>query len=98
MTATSKKVTATDCPKLPSYIKLHHDKTRDRWVLLAPERILEPDDTALEIVRLCDGSTSVESIAAQLAKIYSASPSQILGDIIDMLQDLLDKRFLELES
>ena len=89
------KVTAASRPRLPSYVKLHHDKARERWVLLAPERVLEPDDTALEIVRLCDGDTSVADIAERLGKVYKASPEQITGDIIDMLQDLLDKRFLE---
>lgn len=87
---------ATSCPRLPSYIKLHHDKARERWVLLAPERVLEPDETALEIVKLCDGKASVGDIASQLAKKYDAPADQILHDIIVMLQDLFDKRFLEL--
>lgn len=92
------EVLASSCPILPSYVKLHYDKARERWILLAPERILEPDETALEIVRLCDGRTSVESIAEQLGRRYNAPVKQILSDIIDMLQGLLDKRFLELKA
>lgn len=91
-------ITPESRPKLPSYIKLHHDKVRERWILLAPERILEPDDTALEVVRLCDGSLSVRDIAERLGKKYAAPVDQILADVTSMLQDLLDKRFLESEG
>ena len=90
------KMTADACPQLPSYVKLHHDTARERWVLLAPERILETDETALEIVRLCDGKTSVNSMAEHLSKKYDAPAQQILTDITDMLQNLLDRRFLEI--
>lgn len=90
------QVTPQSCPILPTYVKLHNDKARDRWVLLAPERVLEPDDTALEIIRLCDGKTSVTAIAEELGRRYEAPAEQIQGDITAMLQDLLDKRFLEL--
>ena len=31
-------------PYLPAYLKLRHDAGRGRWVLLAPERILMPDE------------------------------------------------------
>ena len=90
------ELTATARPKLPSYVKLHHDKVRDRWVLLAPERLLEPDDTALEVVKLCDGNTSVNDMAEHLGREYDAPVEQIREDITEMLQTLLDKRFLEL--
>lgn len=87
-------LSAEACPSLPAHVKMHHDKARDRWVLLAPERLLEPDDTALEILRLCDGQTSVAQIAEQLAQSYDAPVSQIQPDILAMLQDLSDKGFL----
>ena len=90
-------LTAEHCPQLPSYIKLHHDKVRERWVLLAPERVLEPDDTALEIVHLCDGKTSVNAIVEAMGAKYQAPAEQMLSDIMAMLQDLLDKRFLEVK-
>ncbi len=95
MSSENEKLTAGSCLQLPSYVKLHHDKARERWVLLAPERVLEPDETALEVVKMCDGKTSVGDIASRLASKYDAPADRILSDIIVMLQDLFDKRFLE---
>ncbi len=79
---------------LPRHVKLRHDTVRDRWLLLAPERVLDPDDTALEVVRLLDGKRSVDDVVAELAVKYSAPAEVIRGDVVAMLQDLADKGFL----
>ena len=81
-------------PNLPRHVKLRHDKNRDKWVMLAPERVLVPEETALEILKLCDGERSVGAIADELAEKYSAPRELILKDAIAMLQDLADKGFL----
>jgi pyrroloquinoline quinone biosynthesis protein D len=78
-------------PLIPPYIKLRHDEGRGRWLVLAPERIFEPDDTAVEVLKLCDGQRTVADIANLLAKEYNAPQQEILGDIVAMLQDLADK-------
>ena len=51
-------------PRLPRHVKMRFDKARDRWVVLAPERVLMPDETALEVLQRCDGETSVNAIVA----------------------------------
>ena len=81
---------------LPSHVRLHHDKVRDAWVLLAPERLLTPDETALEILRLCDGKTTVAGISLKLAEEYNAPVDEIQKDVLAMLQDLADKDFMEI--
>ena len=43
-------------PHLPTYLKLRHDAGRGRWILLAPERVLTPDQTAVAVLKLCDGN------------------------------------------
>ena len=78
-------------PKLPQYIKMRHDAARDRWLILAPERVFHPDAIAVAVLQLCDGCRSVEAIARELIEIYSAPPERILADIVVMLQDLADK-------
>jgi pyrroloquinoline quinone biosynthesis protein D len=78
-------------PVMPAYIKLRHDAGRGRWLILAPERIFEPDDTAVEVLKLCDGQRTVADIANALAKEYNAPEKEILVDIVAMLQDLADK-------
>ncbi|MGI8725891.1 MAG: pyrroloquinoline quinone biosynthesis peptide chaperone PqqD [Methyloceanibacter sp.] len=82
-------------PHLPPYLKLRHDAGRGRWVLLAPERILTPDQTAVAVLRLCDGTRTVEDIAATLAKEYAAPVDVILTDVTELLQGLADKGYVK---
>ena len=65
-------------PALPRHIKLRHDPARNRWMLLAPERVLMPDPIALDILHPCDGQRSVAAIAAALAGQYAAPRERIL--------------------
>ncbi len=81
-------------PHLPRHAKLKFDETRRRWVILAPERVLAPDDIAVEVLQLCDGTRSVEALIDQLAAKYTAERGAIATDVIAMLQDLADKGFL----
>lgn len=77
-------------PALRSHVKFRHDPVRERWVLLAPERILTPNEQALEALRLCDGRRTVSEIAAELAREYDAEASIIADDIVLVLQGLAD--------
>jgi pyrroloquinoline quinone biosynthesis protein D len=95
MTGTGKPtrtvIGAASRPALARHIKLRRDAARDRWVLLAPERVLTPDAIAVAVLQLCDGGRSVGAIAAELAHTYNAHKERILGDIIPLLQGLADK-------
>jgi pyrroloquinoline quinone biosynthesis protein D len=81
-------------PVLPRHAKLKFDETRKVWVILAPERVLAPDEISVEVLQLCDGVRSVEAIIDQLAEKYTAERAAIATDVIAMLQDLADKGFL----
>ena len=81
-------------PVLPRHARLKFDETRQRWVILAPERVLAPDEIAVEVLQLCDGVRSVEAMIDQLAGKYAADRGAISTDVIGMLQDLADKGFL----
>ena len=81
-------------PVLPRHAKLKFDETRQVWVILAPERVLAPDEIAVEVLQLCDGVRSVADMADQLAEKYAAPREAIMTDVIAMLQDLADKGFL----
>ncbi len=75
-------------------MRLHFDAARDHWVLLAPERIIETEGPAQEILRRCDGSRTVAEIVDELAAVYAADRDLIAGDVADMLADLMAKRLL----
>lgn len=82
-------------PRLPAYLKLRHDAGRGRWILLAPERVLTPDDTAVAVLKLCDGERTVEDIVQALAKDYSAPAEVIRADVLELLQGLADKGYIK---
>ena len=82
-------------PHMPTYLKLRHDARRDRWILLAPERVLTPDQTAVDVLKLCDGKRTVDEIVAVLAKEYSAPSDVIRADVLDLLQGLADKGYVK---
>jgi pyrroloquinoline quinone biosynthesis protein D len=81
-------------PVLPRHAKLKFDETRQVWVILAPERVLAPDEIAVEVLQLCDGARSVAEIVDLLAEKYAAERAAIATDVVAMLQDLADKGFL----
>ncbi|WP_339647431.1 pyrroloquinoline quinone biosynthesis peptide chaperone PqqD [uncultured Pelagibacterium sp.] len=86
--------TPQSAPRLARGVKLRHDETRDRWVLLVPERVLAPDDIAVEILHLCDGQRTIAQMADTLAEKYAAPADQIASDVIEMIQDLANSGFL----
>ena len=87
-------------PKLPEHprlapgVRLHFDQAREGWVLLAPERVVETEGPASEILRRCDGSRTVAQIVDELASIYNADRTEIAADVTDMLAELVAKRML----
>jgi pyrroloquinoline quinone biosynthesis protein D len=78
-------------PRLARGMKLREDKARAQWVVLGPERMFVPDEIALEIIRLLDGSRSLAAIAEELASRYAAPREEILADITSLLDDLAAK-------
>lgn len=87
-------VTGDTVLALPRHIKLRHDAGRGRWIILAPERVFNPDETAVEVLKLLDGQRSVNAIAETLSQEYQAPLEVVTDDILVMLQDLADKGVL----
>jgi pyrroloquinoline quinone biosynthesis protein D len=83
-----------DRPRLAPGVRLHFDKTREAWVLLGPERVIEAEGPAHEILRRCDGSRTTDQIVDELAVLYAADRSIIADDVNDMLADLVAKRLV----
>lgn len=85
---------AASKPALRRHARMQYDAARDRWIIMAPERVLEPDAIALAVLRLCDGSRTVDAIGEELARTYAADERHIAADVTAMLQDLADKGLL----
>jgi pyrroloquinoline quinone biosynthesis protein D len=83
-------------PKLARGVRLREDSTRGGFVLLAPERVLNASPTAVEVLKRCDGKSSLSAIIDDLAARYSADRDRIGADVDALLSDLVDKRMVEL--
>ena len=87
-------ITASSIPCFPRGTRFRFDATRKAWVILAPERLMMPDEIAVEVLKLVDGIRSVETISGQLATQFGAPQHEVLTDIMGMLQELADDTVL----
>ena len=76
------------------HVRFRFDETRQAWVVLAPERLLLPDEQAVEILQLIVGERGVDSVIDELVRRYEAPREVIASDVVKMLQDLVDKKVL----
>ena len=83
-------------PRLPRGVRLVHNEAQGGWVLLAPERVFKADAIAAEIVKRCNGETTLEAIVNDLAKTFNAPHERVHADVTAMLRGLADKKLLEL--
>ena len=87
-----------DIPALPRGVRLHFDKVRETWVLLAPERAVTLDAIGHAILSEIDGARSFGEITAGLAAKYNAPEAQIIEDSSGFLQALQNRRFLDVRA
>jgi len=78
------------------HIRFRFDEVRKAWIVLAPERLMLPDEQTVEILQLIDGKRGVDGVIDELAGRYDAPRDVIAGDVVKMLQDLVDKKVLRL--
>jgi len=85
-------VTSEDTvPRFRRGVKFRMDTVRDAWVLLAPEKLFLPDETAIEILKMIDGTRSIRSIVDDLAARFAAPRDIIATDVLATLDDLMIK-------
>src|SRR5204863_518995 len=73
-------ITGAAVPRFAPHIRFRFDETRQRWTVLAPERLLLPDEQAVEILQLVDGARSVDQIVDELCRRYEAPRGEVEGD------------------
>jgi pyrroloquinoline quinone biosynthesis protein D len=96
MPETPAAVPDTARPRLAAGVRLHFDTRRQAWMLLAPERVVETEDPAHDILSRCDGSRTVQQIVDELTEIYTADRAEIADDVAGLLAELVGKRMVEL--
>ena len=82
-------------PRFAPGVRLHHDKARARWVVMAPERMFIPDETALEVLQLVDGVRDLDAIIDALVAKFAAPRNVIADDVRAMVEDLTNRGALQ---
>lgn len=83
-------------PRLARGVRLQEDKARGGYVLLAPERVLQANGTAIEVLRLCDGERTIGEIVDMLASRFTVERGRLSAEVGALLRDLAAKRMVEL--
>jgi coenzyme PQQ biosynthesis protein PqqD len=79
-------------PRLAAKARLRLDRISGRYLIVYPERGMELDPIAGEIVRRCDGQRSIAEIAVELQQQFAgADAATIEQDVIDLLNALADR-------
>jgi pyrroloquinoline quinone biosynthesis protein D len=85
-------------PRLADKARLKWDAVRKKHLLLFPEGVLVLNQTAHDVLALCDGQRTVGEIVKTLAAQYATEASAIDGDVKEILQRLADKSFVTLNE
>ena len=94
MTASASSIAGSAVLDFAPHVRFRFDERRKAWIVLAPERLLLPDEQAVAILQLIDGKRDVDAIIDELAGQFDVPRNVIAGDVLPMLQDLVDKKVL----
>jgi pyrroloquinoline quinone biosynthesis protein D len=89
-------VSLRSTPSLPRHVRIHYDPVRQAFAVLSPEKVFWPNEISLDVLRRCDGQSTVERIIADLAIDYDADPHDVTADVIAFLQEWSDKLLVKL--
>jgi pyrroloquinoline quinone biosynthesis protein D len=88
-------LTSASRPKLWKFARVQFDEARQRSVLQYPEGAVLLNDTAAEILALCDGERTIAEIAATLNERYGAN---VLDDVQSYLSELASRELVRDET
>ncbi len=88
----------SDRVALPAWVRLRFDPVRDRWVLLAPERVMFPCATSVAILERVGKGREVTDLVDELAAEFDAPRGTISADVRGMLQGLVDGGFVAVSA
>jgi pyrroloquinoline quinone biosynthesis protein D len=94
MTGEPAAVAGASVLRFAPHARFRFDETRQAWVVLVPERLMLPDEQAVAVLKLIDGVRDVDAVVETLSRDYEAPRDVIAGDVLPMLQDLVDKKVL----
>jgi pyrroloquinoline quinone biosynthesis protein D len=88
-------LTAQSRPRLWKFARVQFDEARQRNVLQYPEGAVLLNDTAAEILALCDGTRTLAEIAAVLQERYGSDvQNDVQSDVQSYLSQLADRELV----
>ena len=88
MTASASPIEGAAVLLFAPHVRFRFDERRKAWIVLAPERLLLPDEQAVAILRLIDGKRDVDAIIDELAGQFDALRDVIASDDVQIYRGL----------
>lgn len=79
-------------PKLNKMFRLQWEEVQKGYVLLYPEGMVQLNPSAAEIVRRCDGQTTVDALVADIEAAFAQSG--LRSQIVQLLAQAYVRRWL----
>lgn len=70
-------------PRLVDGARLRYDDVREEHLLLVPEGAVRLNETAAQVLELCDGARSVDEIAGALSERYGGA--EVCDDVRELI-------------
>ena len=80
-------------PTLATGVRLHRDEVRERDVLLYPEGALVLNDTAAAVLALCDGTRTIDEIAAELSERFGGA--DVRDDVAELIAGVVEQGLMD---
>jgi pyrroloquinoline quinone biosynthesis protein D len=92
----STKVTPEDIPLIAARNRLQWEPAQNAHVLLYPEGMIKLSDTAAEILKRVDGSTTVARIIADLEQAFPGA--DLRGDVLEFLNTAYERGWISIRD
>jgi pyrroloquinoline quinone biosynthesis protein D len=81
-----------DCYHIAPGHRMQWEEAQQSWVILYPEGMVQLNDSAAEILRRCDGVTSVTALIANLETAYGEP--DLAADVLELIGAALEQGWL----
>ncbi|HXA35177.1 MAG TPA: pyrroloquinoline quinone biosynthesis peptide chaperone PqqD [Steroidobacteraceae bacterium] len=87
-------IDATSRPQVGRGFRLQWEAAQNAHVLLYPEGMIKLNGSAGEILKRCDGATTIADITADLERVFAAS--NLTDDVMRFVTMALEKKWLRI--
>ncbi|MGB6307144.1 MAG: pyrroloquinoline quinone biosynthesis peptide chaperone PqqD [Steroidobacteraceae bacterium] len=92
----SQSIDALSRPAIERVFRLQWEAAQNAHVLLYPEGMIKLNGSAGEIMKRCDGATSIEAITADLERAFGAA--NLFNDVMSFIRMAVEKKWLQIRT